>query len=288
MPISASDFIRDIDKLAIISDSCFRAIEIAGDESCSALDIANEIAKDPLLTANILKIANSAFYGFRAKVDNLPRAISIIGTTDLIDLMTVVSAIHNVDKLNVPHLNISQFWTHSLFVGLLEKELARFSSTKILHRERLFTAGVLHELGRVVMALKISELFQVMQQRAIQSGEAFHVVEKLVFDLGHEQVGAALLKKWLFPDSLVSMVRHHYEPEGAGQYSLETSILHIANELASTAGMVGIVYDARPAIAEFAWQITGISEENANKAMEEARSLYRQSASLFLPKARFA
>lgn len=285
MPISAEAFISDIDTLVSSPDICIRINDLLNDPTSSALDIASEIARDPALTSNILRIANSPYYKFPSRIDSLSRAISVIGTQDLVQLVIASAMIKSFSTHPATGFDLDAFWKHSVFVGMLARELGKSSSVRVLHKDRLFVAGILHDIGHLVMQVKIPELIKVMYSFAERNEDNFEVIEKVIFDLGHDEVGAALARKWHFPSSLEAVIRNQFHPQSGDEFSLETAIIHISNAYTVLSGLPGIPVEHNATVMPEAWIITGLDEEKVFRALNDVKQEFSTVFSAFVPKA---
>jgi len=288
MPISPAQLAEGVSKLISLPDICFRVNEMVDDPRYSAVDIGNVVANDPAITAQLLRIANSAYYGFPSRVDTLSRAIAIIGTQELRDLVLTTSIINSFHKVKPEVIDFQEFWRHSLATALAARAMVKRMRARILHGERLFIAGLLHDMGHLVMAVRIPELLRVMRTRAEDAEEPMDEAERLVFDLDHAEVGAALMQHWRLPASLQMIAKYHHHPEKAGEQAREAAIINIANNIAYQAGMKGIDSELDARVAPGAWELAGLTQESVAPIILEIGVLYDAAATVFLPAKRVA
>lgn len=288
MPITPNEFLRNVNDLVALPEVCFRVNELVDDPNSSAATIAQVIAQDPSLAAQLLRIANSPYYGFPSRVETLSRAITVIGMQDLRDLVLSTSVINAFSHKANELIDMQSYWSHSLFTGFIARQLGSKTSTKILCKERLFVAGLLHDIGQLVMSLKIPEIMKIILHRAESGVEPYYDIEKLVFGLGHAEIGAALLKKWHMPESLQAVARYHHEPDKAQDHLLEVSIVHIANAMAHVAKHHGVSGSFQEKISATAWRVTGLEKAEVVAAVEQARTEIKQSMPVFFPTAKAA
>ncbi|MDH5546019.1 MAG: HDOD domain-containing protein [Gammaproteobacteria bacterium] len=282
MPITAREFTADIEDFVHIPSVCLRINEMANNPRFSAIDMANEIAKDPMTMARVMRMANSPYYHFPAKVDNLTRAITIIGTQDLQDMLLMVALRAATEQSQPTLIDLDNYWKHSLFVGLMAKRLAGMISTPVLGRDRLFVAGVLHEFGRIVFAQKIPELFKVMLNRAMNQQEPFYEIERLVFGIDHTEISLEIMNRWLYPARLSTVIRYQHHPVRAGDQRLEASLLLLADHASAIAGLPGIGEDGQTEELARAMQFCGVTERLMDDAIELARNDYFELLPVFM------
>ena len=283
MPITPNQFLQGVDHLVSLPDVCFRVNEMVDDPNSSALDIATVLSRDPTLTAQLLRIANSPYYGFPSRVETISRAITVIGMQDLRDLVLSTSVINafGADKNDL--INMEKYWRHSLFTGFIARELGGKTTTKVLCKERLFAAGLLHDIGQLIMTAKVPEIMRIILHRAKADAEPYNEVEQVVFGLGHSEVGAELMKQWGLPESFQAVARFHHEPAKADDFKLEVSIIHIANAMSHIANMHGLGFKEKLKICPEAWAITGLDKKAVVTATKKAASEFEDTVKAFVP-----
>ncbi|MDX1812286.1 MAG: HDOD domain-containing protein, partial [Gammaproteobacteria bacterium] len=183
MPITPEQYVKGIDKLVSLPTACTRILELSERSDTHTMEFVEAIASDPEMAAQTLRIANSAYYGFPMRIDTLSRAISVIGTRELQDLALSYSVIKTFSNVDNEILDYKRFWQHSVLTGFLARQLATRTKVKIMHKERMFLAGLLHDIGMLAMAAKTPEIMRIIVMRANQAKEPFVDVEKLVFGL---------------------------------------------------------------------------------------------------------
>lgn len=283
MYITPSKFLKGVDHLVALPDVCFQVNEMVDDPNASAIDIANVLSRDPNLTAQLLKIANSPYYGFPSRVETISRAIIIIGMQDLRDLVLSTSVINAFSADHNELVNMEKYWRHSLLTGFIARQLGSKTTTKILCKERLFAAGLLHDIGQLIMTTKIPEIMRVILHRAKEDKEPYHEVERITFGLGHSEIGAELMKKWHLPPSFQEVARFHHEPEKANDFKLEVAIVHIANVMAHISNMHGLGFPEKLKISSYAWELTGLDKKTVVAATKKASKEFNETANAFVP-----
>lgn len=206
-----------------------RLMEKVKSPLCSANDVADVITHDPGLTARLLRVVNSAFYSFPAKIDTVSRGVTILGTNELCDLALATSVMTMFDKALKGIVDMNLFWSHSIGCGAFARKLA------MRHREanveRYFVMGILHDIGRLILFSNAAELMRMIMGNATRKNKALHVAERETMTFDHAEVGGALLKAWNLPASQQEAVLCHHHPLKARRFPLESSILHVADVL---------------------------------------------------------
>jgi len=186
-----------------------------GDGSMAPLeDIAETIGKDQGLTAKVLTMANSAFYGLQSEVRTVNRAVTVLGLNEVRTLILALGVRHIATLHPLPKgFDISAYFEHQLAVGLAAKELAPALGAP--DAENLFTAGVLHDLGKLLIAQHRPSDWLAIETLAKTDVIPFHRAEDRYWGLDHGLVGSMVLKSWNLPPELTEPVNWHHAPTHA-------------------------------------------------------------------------
>lgn len=225
--MGVQDLIRAHAQLVSLPDVCLQIQQLADDPDCSIDAFARAVSQDPALTARLLKLVNSAHFGVSGRVDTVSRAVRLAGIRQLCDLTLATAAIDVFHSLPNDLCNVGAFWRHSLFCALVASALAR--ECGVLHAERLFTAGLLHDIGRLLIFRELPGPAAEILNRAAAGAEDLCTVERAVLGFDHAQAGAALLAHWDLPPELCAAVGAHHAPGDADRAPLEAALVHIAN-----------------------------------------------------------
>ncbi|MFK7888892.1 MAG: HDOD domain-containing protein, partial [Gammaproteobacteria bacterium] len=141
--------VGDVSALITPPTVCVKMYDLVRSEKATAADIGQVVAMDPNLTGRLLKIVNSAYFGFSARIDTIERAVNVIGVRDLYNLVLAITAVRSFSGLNSGLISMDVFWRHSVMCGLTARELAKTLGTP--NPERFFVAGLLHDIGILVM-----------------------------------------------------------------------------------------------------------------------------------------
>lgn len=281
MTYKAEELTKDIEQLVSLPNVCSRINAMMEDPLCTAADISEVISLDTAITAKVLQVANSPIYGFPSRIDTVSRAVTVIGHRDLHDLTLAASAVKAFSKIPRSVTNMGSFWRHSVFTGVVAQLLARRRS--VLHSERLFIAGLMHDIGSLIINIKKPKLAIKSIERAVATGEELYKVEREIIGCDHAEVGAALLKKWKFPDSLQEAIGFHHEPQKATKYFLEAAIVHQATIISDMADIKGNNGTPIQAFDEKTKQFTQLNEDVIERVMDDARPEFIEAMTLFLP-----
>lgn len=264
------ELVENVDRLVSLPEVCVKINEMIDSPHHSITDIGEVIAEDTDLTARLLKTVNSAFYGIPSPVDTISRAINLIGTHDLRDLALMTSACQLFQGVPGELINMHEFWRQGVYTGVIARSLAR--RCHVLHAERLFVQGVLHDIGRLVIYGQMPETARDILLVADDNDDVQTAAEQDILGFTHADVGYALLQRWRLPESILTSVRFHHTPDQATEFSLETSLIHMASKIA--AGLVRGDYpeDSLVQIDPFAWQITGLMDDEVVSAVDSVEA----------------
>ncbi len=278
---TAESLVQGAVGLYSLPDIYFQLKEKIADPHHSAGDLGKVIAKDPALSARLLKIVNSAYFGFPSRIDTIPRAVTMIGADDLHCLALATSVVDTFSDIPEELMDMTDFWLRSVSCAVIVRLLAKKAS--LLHYERLFVAGMLHDLGSIVVYDKLPE-----QARSILQAANFD--RRLVPDLEMETLGfttadvsGALLEAWGLPELLSEPVACRLQPEAAKTYQLEAQLLQLATCLSDFSG-AGL--SAQLVISEISTRQIAIERFDAleiEQVLNEAEKDFAEIFQMFAP-----
>ncbi len=204
--------------------------DLLDSENSSVGDIGKVVETDPALSSRILKMVNSAFYGFPNKISSISQSISILGRDRLKQVLigSVLASVFGKESSKVDHME--DFWYQSVKTAILARYLGRQSIISD-ETESLFTAGLLHEIGRLILAQQLPELSAKVQSIIEIEGEKRLQAENGQFGFTHCEVGGAFIEKWGLPQLLSEVARYHHSPQQATTYNEETQLIYLASHL---------------------------------------------------------
>lgn len=256
----------------------FRVRELVADPDSSLADLAAILATDPALSARLLRLANSAFFGLGARIDKVSRAVSMLGMMQVHDLVLATSVTQTFSRLPSQVMDMPRFWRRSVHCGVLARQLS--SACNVLDGERLFVAGLLHDLGHLLMYQQVPELAQAAARQAAREGIPLFRVERGLLGFDYAQAGAALMRAWNMPEGLRESTEFHPEPARAELYPRETALVHIAARLADQEPPPD---DPDTGIDPVVWHITGLHPERLPALLAEAEDQLAQVLGLIMP-----
>jgi HD-like signal output (HDOD) protein len=225
----ARDLVHDNVQLLSLPEVCLRIQQLAEDPRAGMAEFAQLVIQDPALTTRLLKLVNSAYYRFPGRVDTVSRAVNLIGIAELRNLTLAMAAMEVFGGLENERFDMLGFWRHSVYCALVARFLAKHA--RVLHAERLFIAGLLHDVGRLLIFNLLPEQAALILQR-VANGEEVCAAERVELGFDHAAVGHELLRLWHLPKELRIAVAFHHLPEVAEEARLEATLVYLANRIA--------------------------------------------------------
>lgn len=208
-----------------------RITQALDDPLKNANDIAAIIGQDPSLSARMLKIVNSAFFGFPATIKTIDHAISILGNREVRMLVMTTSVVEKFSSMPNSILDMREFWMHSLKTALFAKFLAD-NHPKKRQLTSAFISGLLHDIGRLILYTKAPDLARAAALLAKADKISEIEAEASIFGFNHAELGGALLALWEIPLPIQNSASFHHQPTLATSDKDETNIIYLANKLA--------------------------------------------------------
>lgn len=214
--------------LPALPDVATKVMELVRDPDTGVKDLEDVISKDPALTARVLRIANSAMFGLRAQVSTVSRAIVVLGFNTLRSIVLAAST-QALYRTKGSRFKDRILWEHSLAVALASRSIARH--IEFPAAEEAFVAGLIHDIGKVVLDANLGDRYQQVIERVYNDGESFSEAETSVFGFDHSEVGALVVKKWTLAPELEEAVRLHHRPGEATIDPKLCAIVDLGNRL---------------------------------------------------------
>ncbi|MEZ0343457.1 MAG: HDOD domain-containing protein [Caldimicrobium sp.] len=229
--------LRKLEGLPTLPPIVQRLNQMIEDERTSLNQIAELIEKDQVITTKVLRLANSAFYGFPRKVSTVHQAMMLLGINVLKILIMTSSIFEIIHKEDVG------LWEHSIGVAACSKIISEKIEFK--DAQEIATAGLLHDLGRVIIKVSFKEEYQKITELISQKVDPLSA-EKEILGIDHAKIGAFLMRQWNLPERLIEAVASHHNLENTKKYRQEASILHLSDVLVHARGYGKTLYDGVP------------------------------------------
>jgi len=235
---TVEELVGNITGLTSFPDVAIRISELVADENSGAAEIGALIEPDPALSAALLRIANSAAYSVGGTVSTVERAVTVVGLREVKDLAFGICVSETFNGIPNDLITVEDFWKHSLFCAAVSQNLGR--KARVCYGESLFTAGLLHDIGQLVMFSQSPESSTEALALSLEENDGLspYLSEFEVFGFDHALVGATLMRQWHLPEHLTDCIASHHEPfelstNGAiGEPSDAACVVHIANSVA--------------------------------------------------------
>jgi putative nucleotidyltransferase with HDIG domain len=211
-----------------------KMLKMLEDPATTVDEIEDVLRHDPGLTGNVLRLANSAYFGIPSKVASTRQAVLLLGLKKLIQLV-IASCVNAVMDKPVPGYNLppGDLWRHSIAVSIASEALVR--DKKNLEAEDIFTPALLHDIGKLILGHFVKEEQESIEKIA-ETGVPYVVAENMVLGTDHAEVGARILTQWSFPREVIDAVRWHHNPDFIQRPDPSVDIVYLANVLCQTQG----------------------------------------------------
>lgn len=286
---SPEELVRGDARLAAMPDVYARLNEALKEQNCKIERIAALIGMDPALSATLLKMVNSAFYGrtmrqtggrFPVRVESLSRAVTVIGEARLSNLALAVSVLPLFQNMPRDVADVRSFWRHSLGAAIFARSLAKRAGLD--DPERFFLAGLLHDIGRLAAYRRIPS--HCLNALALSVGEKITLTEaeRRIFGWDHAELGGILLSKWQYPKSLIRAVAGHHDLESIAREEA-CAVTHLADILAIALDFGSSGERFIPPAAPGAWERLGLDPKALGEVAEEAEREFEAVFQSMLP-----
>ncbi|MCP5207288.1 MAG: HDOD domain-containing protein [Hahellaceae bacterium] len=236
--ISQQQLIRMVESIPPFPESVHQVLSLTASVDCAPKALVKVIEHDPILTAEVLRLVNSAYFGLSRHVTSINHAVVYVGINTVKNVAIALSTKGALPAKNTAGLDMRQFWEHSLTVGVLARLLAAPRAAGEINEANYFVAGLLHDIGKILFAHFIPQEYRQVAESLADYGYDELATERAVLGTDHCQAGAMLAEKWKLPTSLVRSIRFHHDVEAADEQSPElyaTAAANLAAHLVSAA-----------------------------------------------------
>jgi HD-like signal output (HDOD) protein len=203
-----------IDRLPSLSTTAAKVLETCNNPMSSPNDLNRVISLDPVLTGQVLRLINSAYYSLRQPISSLTRAIIMLGINTVKNLVLSCAILEKMrHKKSFRTLSAEKFWAHSLGVGVIAKCLAKAKGVSLAEQEEFFICGLLHDLGKIPLNQKFPDEYYRALDMAEKSNCSLDHAESAVFGFDHATVGGWLAIKWHLSEPVIESLDCHHRPE---------------------------------------------------------------------------
>lgn len=217
--VNQQQLLRMIESVPPFPESVHKVLIMTASSDCSPKALVKVIEHDPILTAEVLRLVNSAYFGLSRNVTSINHAVVYVGINTIKNVAIALATKGALPAKNKAGLDMRQFWEHSLMVGVLAKLLAGSREQGAEEEANYFVAGLLHDIGKILFGHFIPEQYLQISSYMAEHNADELVAENAVLGVDHCQVGALLAEKWKLPEVLVSSIRYHHDVDSAPAHS---------------------------------------------------------------------
>lgn len=255
-PVTLDEILDEVRQLPSLPAIVTELIATLDNEDTDIERLAGGIAKDQALAARALRVANSPFYGMQSRVETIHDAILVLGFRAVVNLVTTASLSGFFKPVAESGFDLTRFWRHGIGVALAGRALAGKAG---LSGERCFTAGLLHDIGRLLLATTRPHHYAAVLDWRSRTDAYLVEAERHCLGLDHVQAGEALARRWRLPEDICLAVAAHHEPTNAPTSGL-ADVIHVADALAHALDLAGDPQALVPPVRRESWRRLGLDQ----------------------------
>ncbi|ODT43541.1 MAG: hypothetical protein ABS70_07790 [Nitrospira sp. SCN 59-13] len=255
--------IEQVGELPTLPHVVQKLASMIGRPNVSAEEIGALIEKDQVLSAKVLRLANSPFYGFPSRIASVAHAVVVLGLS-VVKGLTLCATAFDMMK----NAGMNDLWRHSLGVAITAHILGAKAGMK--NPEEVFVGGLLHDIGKVVLYVKWPDIGQQITAATKDSSRSLMEAEQELFAVTHADVGGWLATAWHLPTSLREPILHHHIPSAAQDAKLQTAIVHVADVLVKGLACGNPGDDLVPPLSRQAWDLVGLDAQSLAQSLAQA------------------
>jgi putative nucleotidyltransferase with HDIG domain len=270
------EMVARIETLAPIPPIATQILSLVEDHDACMSKIADLIRHDPSITANLLKICNSAYFGLVQKVESIQDALTLLGLDKVTELVLMNCLSNSLGGFQEGYmLGEGQLWRHAVTSAHVSVSLADRVGADC-NKHLLFTAALLKDIGKLVLSRYVADTFEKINPLVESSGYSFNEAEKRVFGISHEDLGAMVAEKWSFSDRMIGIIRNHHLLRDVDSADLETQIIHLSDLMCLMMGVGtgadGLAYRYYDKVLDH----VGVTDDVVEDIMLETTSIQKQ------------
>lgn len=261
--LDPADLLKRLGDLPALPQALTDLLTALDREHVAIDELAATLSHDQALAAKTLRLANSSFYGLSGRVNSIRDAIGVLGLRSLGTALTAAAVAGRFARPQCKGFELAAYWRHSIACGLCTRQLAR---NLRLDGNAAFTAGLLHDLGHLVLASHLPEAqATVYALRAERDCQLLHA-ERELLGTDHAVIGALVAQRWHFGSDVVAAIRHHHEPPVAAAPGL-VDLVHVANGFVHAVDLAGLSDEMVPDISAESWNRLALTQAQCEAAL---------------------
>jgi HD-like signal output (HDOD) protein len=242
---------EELEDLPTLPTVVVRIMQTANDPTASATHLKNIIMRDPSLSAKVLRLVNSPYYGFAGKITTITHAIVVLGFGTVRNIATSLGVSKGLGSTSGPTaLDLNGFWSHSVATACASYVLGRQKNLGAKLLEEVFVGGLLHDLGKLFLNRYFADQYMVTMRYARTAPCRIWDAELATLSIGHPMIGKCVAEKWNLPPATTSMIAYHHQPELAKEHAESVYIVHAADYLVRTLKIGNAGDDVEPVLSE--------------------------------------
>ncbi len=230
--------INKIERLKPVPQVAHKVMSIAEDPDSSMGDLAEVIRYDPAFTANLLKVANSAYFGRPGKFESIHQTTVFLGMSQVVDIVLLASSAQNLKIAQKGYgLDEGELWKYSVSSALIARDLAEMKNAEGKHL--IFTAALIKDIGKVVLNQYVHDSFEKIHALVTEKGYTFREAEEEIIGIDHAELGGMVAESWKFSPKMVEIIKNHHNPQASAISGFESSIVYMADTICMMMGIGG-------------------------------------------------
>jgi len=253
--------VQDVKSLPALPGIVVKLSALAESDEASIQRIAKLISSDQILSAKVLRLVNSPFYGFPGRVSTVSNALILLGV-NVVKALVLSSSIFDLMEKNVVGL-----WEHSLGTGVAANIIVK--KLDLPDGEEISTAALLHDIGKVIINIKLKEETEEIRLGVDEGELSIREAERKILDVDHAEIGGWLGKTWCLPERLIEPIACHHDPSRSVTYADRTAVVHLSDILIKASGFGYSGDDIVPQIHQAAWKRLNMSDPLLREIIDE-------------------
>jgi HD-like signal output (HDOD) protein len=266
-------------QISSLPEIFFQINEAVEDPESSFVEIGEIISGDPSLSARLLRVVNSSFFGFPNKIETITHAVTIVGMAQLRDLALATTVVNQFKGIPKNLINMEKFWLHSVATGLTAKVIAIYR--REANADRFYLMGMLHDLGRLLLLINIPESVKMVMDKYAKGG-TMYAAENDMLGFDHAAVAGKLMQAWQLPGMLQEAVAYHHKSQHAPHYPVAASIVHVADFIAHGMELGSCGERFVPPLHPKAWELLDLPLNLLPSILEQVDRQVDEAVEMFL------
>lgn len=276
--LTCADILGGVDDLPSLPAVVMELLGSIDQENIDISVLAKKVSNDPALTAKTLRLVNSSAFGLQVKATTIQQAMTFLGFESTRKLITAAALTGCFPAGRCPGFNDKVFWRHSIASAACARALARRVR---FNADYAFTAGLLHDIGRLVLVSRFPERYQAVLSLRDKNDSELIDAEQALLGVDHVDAGVALAEHWNFSDTMRQAIAYHHAPESPGAGFLAT-IVHVASAIVHALDLAGNPDELVPRLSSVAWTALGLTEEAWLQVFHETESQYQEMSAILM------